>query len=77
MTENTFIPLNFQVKSVEDMVAASRAFYQEMKRRRTVRQFADRPAPLEVIENCLLAAAGAQLARFYKLPSASWMPSRI
>lgn len=26
-------------------------------------------------ENCLLAAAGAQLARSYKLPSASWMSS--
>jgi nitroreductase len=56
MTENTFVPLNFQEVSVDEMVAASRAFYQDMKRRRTVRQFADRPAPLEVIENCLLAA---------------------
>jgi nitroreductase len=56
MTENTFIRLDFTGKSVDEMIETSRAFYLDMKRRRTVRQFADRPVPMEVIENCLLAA---------------------
>jgi len=30
-----------------------------MKRRRTVRQFSDRPVPREIIEDCLRAAATA------------------
>jgi nitroreductase len=34
-------------------------FYTEMKRRRTVRQFSDRPVPRDVIENCLRAAGAA------------------
>lgn len=34
-------------------------FYQDIRRRRTVREFADRPVPREVIENCLRAAGTA------------------
>lgn len=35
------------------------SFYQEMKRRRSVRSFSDRPVPDEVITNALLAAGTA------------------
>jgi nitroreductase len=35
------------------------AFYEEMRRRRSVRQFSDRPVAREVIEECLRAAATA------------------
>ena len=38
---------------------AARAFYDVMRRRRSVRMFSDRPVPREVIEQCLLAAGSA------------------
>jgi nitroreductase len=56
MSEPKFIPLEFTEKSTSDMIEASRSFYDEVKRRRTVREFADRPVPEEVIKNCLRAA---------------------
>lgn len=34
-------------------------FYEDIKRRRTVRDFSDRPVPKEIIEKCLLAAGTA------------------
>jgi nitroreductase len=34
-------------------------FYADLRRRRTVRDFSDRPVPREIIENCLLAAGTA------------------
>ena len=43
----------------EDMERRARAFYQELKRRRTVRDFSDRPVPRQVIEACLAAAGTA------------------
>jgi nitroreductase len=43
----------------EEMKKRSAEFYVEMKRRRTVRQFSNRPVPREIIENCLKTAATA------------------
>jgi len=59
MTKNNFEPLEFNEKSVEEMIEASQAFYRDVKRRRTVREFSDRPIPEEVIKNALLAAGTA------------------
>ena len=42
-----------------EMKKRSAEFYEEMKRRRTVRQFSDRPVPREIIEDCLRTAATA------------------
>jgi len=42
-----------------EMQRRSAAFADEMARRRTVRQFSDRPIPEEVLEECLRAAATA------------------
>lgn len=53
------IPLNFQHRSAEDMRARAHAFYDEIKRRRSVRDFSDQPAPREIIEQALLAAGTA------------------
>ena len=44
---------------VEEMKERSAAFYADMKRRRTVRHFSDRPVPRTIIENCLRTAATA------------------
>jgi iodotyrosine deiodinase len=60
MTEPRHIPLTDQRSySVDETVERSRNFYQEIKRRRTVRDFSDRPVSREVIENCILAAGTA------------------
>ena len=56
MTEPIFEPLNFTEKSPEEMIAASRKFYLDMKGRRSVREFSDRPVPKEVIKNAISAA---------------------
>ena len=59
MTKAEFQPLQFEEKSVDEMIAASQSFYQDVKRRRTVRDFSDRPVPDEVIKNAILAAGTA------------------
>lgn len=59
MAVETFIPLEFQYFPLEEMQQRSLDFYYEMKRRRTVRQFSERPVPRSIIENCLLAAGTA------------------
>jgi len=59
MTETKFEPLKFTEKSPEEMIATSQSFYLDVKKRRTVREFSDRPIPDEVIKNALLAAGTA------------------
>ena len=60
MTEPRFIPLPYHVQIPEDeMKARSEAFRDELRKRRTVRDFSDRPVSREVIEACLLAAGTA------------------
>jgi len=59
MTETKFEPLIFAEKEPDEMIAASRSFYLDVKRRRTVREFSDRPIPDEVIKNAILAAGTA------------------
>ncbi len=45
--------------SLEESRERAHAFYAEVKRRRTVRDFSDRPVPRDIIETCLLAAGTA------------------
>ena len=52
-------PLVFQEKSPADMVAISESFYRDIKRRRSVREFSDRPVPQEVIKYAISAAGTA------------------
>lgn len=60
MTKYPFVPLpGYKEYAPEEMLMKAREFYEHMKRRRTVRQFSDRPVAREVIENCLLAAGTA------------------
>lgn len=55
-----FVPLaTYREYPAEEMVARSRDFADEMNRRRTIRQFSDRPVPREVIESCLRTAGTA------------------
>jgi len=55
-----FVPLaTFIERPPDEMKARAREFYEEIRRRRTVREFSPRPVPREVIEDCLRAAGAA------------------
>lgn len=59
-SESQFIPLSgYEEYSPEEMEARAAAFYEQVRRRRTVRHFSGRPVPRQVIENSLLAAGTA------------------
>ena len=51
--------LNNDEYPLREMEKRSEEFYLEMKKRRTVRQFSDRPVPRIIIENCIRAAGTA------------------
>jgi len=60
MPRAAFIPLETYRELPEaEMRAAAHAFLETMRRRRTVRDFSDRPVPRDIIEDCLLAAGTA------------------
>ena len=57
--KDTFVPLEFTRYSEDEMRARAADFYQDIKRRRTVRDFSGERVPREVIEQALLAAGTA------------------
>lgn len=59
MTAGPFAPLNFQNLPEAEMQARAAAFYQQLRSRRSVRDYSERAVPQDVIENCLLAAGTA------------------
>lgn len=60
MAKANFVPLStYQEYGVPEMIQRAEAFYEEIRRRRTVRDFSSRPVPLPVIESCLRAAGTA------------------
>ncbi len=55
-----FIPHSqYQEYPLEEMRERAQAFYEDINRRRTIREFSDRPVPRDIIETCLLAAGTA------------------
>jgi iodotyrosine deiodinase len=60
VTDYPMIPLaDYREYSVEEMRERVERFYQDMARRRTVRDFSDRPVPRDIIETALRAAGTA------------------
>lgn len=60
MSSARFVPLSaYREYPVEQMVERAKVFYEDVRRRRTVRQFSDRPVPAAVLEYCLRAAGSA------------------
>lgn len=60
MKKPKFRPLeHYHEYPEKEMKRRAADFYAELKRRRTVRHFSDRPVPQEVIEDCLHAAGTA------------------
>lgn len=60
MTKANFQPLTSYIEyPLEEMKERAASFRREMQRRRTVREFSERPVPREIIEDCLLTAGTA------------------
>lgn len=52
-------PLDFRTQTDGEMQAGARAFYEEIRTRRTVRDFSADPIPSRVLEDCIMAAGTA------------------
>ena len=60
MNDYPFTPLkDYQEFPIEQMRKRLADFYEDVSRRRTVREFSDRPVPRDIIENALRAAGTA------------------
>ncbi len=59
MTRVRFVPLEFRRYPEAEMLERARAFYDDLKRRRSVREFSPKPVPREIIEAALRAAGTA------------------
>jgi nitroreductase len=59
MTEATFCSLEYRKYSIDEMRQRSKAFFKEIKHRRSVRHFSPQPVPWDIIESCLRSAASA------------------
>jgi len=53
------IPYHLPYKSPEQMERASRAFYEHISQRRSIREFSNVPVPAKIIENLILSASSA------------------
>lgn len=58
-TDAEFVPFDDRYEPGVTPEAGARAFYEIMRKRRTVREFSDRPVSRETIEWCVRAAASA------------------
>ena len=60
MTLPRFVPApKIHHRSDDDLLKRAQEFYEVMQRRRTIRNFSDRPVPREIIEHCIRAAGTA------------------
>ncbi len=60
MEHPRFVPHpEIEHRTDDELLRRAREFYEKMQRRRTIRDFSDRPVPREVIEYCLRAAGTA------------------
>ena len=57
MSDHPTIPLDrYREYPIEEMRARLKEFYEDIDRRRTVREFSNRPVPRDIIETALMAA---------------------
>ncbi len=60
MSKRNFVPhTEYREYPVEEMRKRAYSFYEDMKRRRTVRDFSNQPVPREIIEDCIKTAGTA------------------
>lgn len=67
MMQHRFIPLQFQSYSIEEQRRRAKEFFDLCNRRRTVREFSNKPVPRELIE-MLIATAGTAPSGANKQP---------
>lgn len=58
-TQAEFHPLAFERLSPNEQLVRSRTFYEQIRTRRTIRDFSTEPVPFELIENAIQTAATA------------------
>jgi len=58
-SEPKFVPLEFQKIETEEQIRRAERFYENLNRRRTVREFSSEKVPFEVIEKAILTAGTA------------------
>ena len=59
--KNEFIPLSdYKILPEPEMIKRSENFYEEIKKRRTIREFSDKPVPVEIINNGIKSAGQHQ-----------------
>ena len=56
---DAFIPLDFSAQEEAAMQQQAKSFYQQMSKRRSVRDFSPQPVPASVLEDAILAAGTA------------------
>lgn len=59
MSQKAFVPLSFETLPEAEMQQRASAFYDLLRRRRTVRDFSSKPVSMDVIAHCLRAAGTA------------------
>ncbi|MEP9371836.1 nitroreductase family protein [Mesorhizobium sp. KR1-2] len=60
MRDHDSVPLpDYRELDQSEMIARASSFYEEIRRRHTVRSFSPRPVPREIIEHCIMAAGTA------------------
>ena len=60
MAEPDFLPLPHYIEcSPDEMKQRSASFLNDIRHRRSVRDFSNRPVPAEIISDCILAAGSA------------------
>ena len=60
MSNPILIPYNdFEFLNEDEMLKRSKEFYNQIKKRRTIREFSSKEIPMDVIKNCLLSAGTA------------------
>ena len=59
MNEQPFIPFQFDEIEPQKMIENSVEFYENIRCRRTIREFSERAVPIEIVNNCIKAAGTA------------------
>ncbi len=59
MKDSNFIPYNAIRYNTEKSLRESKLYYQHIDRRRSVREFSDKPVPKEIIDNIIMTASSA------------------
>lgn len=59
MKKHPFIPLDFQEKEAGEMLASAKSFHKVMEKRRSVREFSNKPVPREIINEAIMTASSA------------------